>query len=494
VHLYHEPTQTVFDNIVRNSMVHDNARVGNRGVGIGIYAGARTAAYDNLVWGNKIGIVLDYVVDATGVYNNTVYGNVNEGIYVGGSTNATIENNIVYKNGSSISDNGTGTTKTTDLVDVDPLFVGEATHDFRLTETSPAIDKGTAVTVVTSDYAGVARPQGPAYDIGAFEWAPPGADGGPSDGGVIEAGPKPANDGAVGTDTGGPTGSGGGSPADGGAPAAAPDAELDSGCACSTAKSRGPWGSWMLLVAIGLAAAVRRNVRRFAVASCALISVQCGGSVETVAGGGGAPGVGGTTAGAGGTTATGGGPNGGSGGFAPVDAGRAGSAGAVADGAAGAWDTGADVPAGTSVTGRACTTPAQCGSGYDCYTLAPGGYCMPGSPGGPAACRDPEAPCSAGTVCSPLPWHAISGVCLQPCATVGDCRGGYACNYVELFPGDPGTPKSPERVCWTVCEIGMDQTCNDNPVISSTRGTCQADGTCKCNSGVAKNPDSGRCL
>jgi hypothetical protein len=68
------------------------------------------------------------------------------------------------------------------------------------------------------------------------------------------------------------------------------------------------------------------------------------------------------------------------------------------------------------------------------------------------------------------------------------------CGVVELFPGDPNTPKSPAPVCWTVCQPGMDQTCNDNPVVQSTHGTCEPDGTCTCKDGFAKNPKTGRCL
>lgn len=151
-------------------------------------------------------------------------------------------------------------------------------------------------------------------------------------------------------------------------------------------------------------------------------------------------------------------------------------------------------PAVDPVTGSACAAAADCGPGYECYTLAPGGYCMPGAPGGPTACREPEHPCPEGTTCSPLPWHQISGVCLAPCQTVDDCRPGYLCNYVELFPGEPDTPRSPGPVCWAVCEFGADQTCNDNPIISSLHGRCLPDGTCECLGAFAKNPETGRCL
>jgi hypothetical protein len=150
--------------------------------------------------------------------------------------------------------------------------------------------------------------------------------------------------------------------------------------------------------------------------------------------------------------------------------------------------------AAVTATGQACTAAADCGAGYECLTEAPDGYCVAGAPGGPAACRDPDAPCTLpGTVCSPLPEHQISGVCLQACQASTDCRPGYVCNLVQLFPGDPSSPQSPAKVCWTACVPGQDMTCNDDPSVSSLRGTCQSDGTCICSSGAMLNPGTGRC-
>jgi len=39
----------------------------------------------------------------------------------------------------------------------------------------------------------------------------------------------------------------------------------------------------------------------------------------------------------------------------------------------------------------------------------------------------------------------------------------------------------------------MDQTCNDNPEISSLHGACLPDGTCECKAEFEKNPATGRC-
>ena len=48
-------------------------------------------------------------------------------------------------------------------------FVDPANHDYRLTLGSPAIDRGMTLSEVTVDRQGTKRPQGAAYDIGAFE-------------------------------------------------------------------------------------------------------------------------------------------------------------------------------------------------------------------------------------------------------------------------------------------------------------------------------------
>ena len=48
-------------------------------------------------------------------------------------------------------------------------FVSAAGHDYRLANGAPAIDAGVALSGVTIDRLGVSRPQGAAFDVGAFE-------------------------------------------------------------------------------------------------------------------------------------------------------------------------------------------------------------------------------------------------------------------------------------------------------------------------------------
>ena len=51
-------------------------------------------------------------------------------------------------------------------------FVNAGSHDYRLTAQSPAVDAGTALQAVETDRVGVSRPQGRAYDAGAYELRP----------------------------------------------------------------------------------------------------------------------------------------------------------------------------------------------------------------------------------------------------------------------------------------------------------------------------------
>ena len=52
-------------------------------------------------------------------------------------------------------------------------FVNAAANNYALAPGSRAIDTGTTISAVTVDRAGSARPQGAAYDVGAYEWQAP---------------------------------------------------------------------------------------------------------------------------------------------------------------------------------------------------------------------------------------------------------------------------------------------------------------------------------
>ena len=55
------------------------------------------------------------------------------------------------------------------LYNLNPLFVNAAANDFHLQSASPAKNTGTNILPVLIDFDGTVRPQGPGYDMGAFE-------------------------------------------------------------------------------------------------------------------------------------------------------------------------------------------------------------------------------------------------------------------------------------------------------------------------------------
>jgi len=62
-----------------------------------------------------------------------------------------------------------------------PMFVSSSTpYDFHLQSGSPAIDAGLTLSQVPYDFDGTARPQGSAYDIGAYEYVSGGGGSAPA--------------------------------------------------------------------------------------------------------------------------------------------------------------------------------------------------------------------------------------------------------------------------------------------------------------------------
>ena len=100
------------------------------------------------------------------VYNNTIYNllNPNSRAVLTNFSSTQIKNNIAYLAGIGFS----GGTQSSNLTN-NPSFMGADSGNFGLQTGSVAIDRGEAIAGVTHDYSGTARPQGAAYDVGAFE-------------------------------------------------------------------------------------------------------------------------------------------------------------------------------------------------------------------------------------------------------------------------------------------------------------------------------------
>ena len=169
IQIYHTPESGADKNTISNNQCYNNAKAGGRGAGIVIAAGRGNMAFNNIVWGNKGGIQVDYNALDTALYNNTVYSNGAYGLNIGpGSSNADIRNNIVYLHTTPVVDQGAATNLAANLL-ANPAFVDAAALNFHIAPSSPAIDTGVTIPQVTMDFDSVSRPQGRAYDIGAYE-------------------------------------------------------------------------------------------------------------------------------------------------------------------------------------------------------------------------------------------------------------------------------------------------------------------------------------
>ncbi len=125
--------------------------------------------FNNALYSSANAAMVLYQVDSNVSSRNNIFHSLN-------STNYYID--IMYQ-GTHSSDhdcyygNGSAPAWTTNAINADPQFVNAAAYDFRLNESSPCRDAGTAdvLSVVTRDYAGLIRPQGSGVDIGAYEYA-----------------------------------------------------------------------------------------------------------------------------------------------------------------------------------------------------------------------------------------------------------------------------------------------------------------------------------
>ena len=108
--------------------------------------------------------------DITGltIKNNIFYDQPSQTIFLRRVSELDSGNNLSYRSdGQDLWTTNTYSHEN-DLWNIDPMFVSAT--DYHLQAGSPAIDAG-ATVAVTDDFDGNPRPQGQAYDIGAFEWS-----------------------------------------------------------------------------------------------------------------------------------------------------------------------------------------------------------------------------------------------------------------------------------------------------------------------------------
>jgi parallel beta-helix repeat protein len=185
IHIYGNTPES---NIVRNCRIHDITKSGDTRIWGIEMNGNNNQIYNNVIYGVGLvgasgGSAGIHVYSGSGnkLWNNTVVNNpLIKGIAIdAGASNTEVRNNIAYGNPSAFTDAGTGTTASNNLFGIDPLFVNLSGNDFTLKADSRAVDGGANVSVVTTDLAGVARPQGRTHDIGAYEFSGQPAASGP---------------------------------------------------------------------------------------------------------------------------------------------------------------------------------------------------------------------------------------------------------------------------------------------------------------------------
>lgn len=120
-----------------------------------------------------------------------------------------------------------------------------------------------------------------------------------------------------------------------------------------------------------------------------------------------------------------------------------------------AGNTSANNAASGAAVGASCATRAECATDL-CLNDEdiPGGYCSKvcatGLPGA-------DDRCPTGSTCIPL--EGGTSICLQTCASQGDCRDGYACDLAGS-----------QQVCLPACQ--SDEDCPLDSVCNLTSGVC----------------------
>ena len=109
------------------------------------------------------------------IQNNISYGARNSFIHslVAGSSTWQFKNNLVYGVKKLITTSYKVTPQfkeSGNIIGQDPKFVDASTYNFCLQSNSPAIDKGIVTDAPLYDQDKRGRPQGSAFDIGAYEY------------------------------------------------------------------------------------------------------------------------------------------------------------------------------------------------------------------------------------------------------------------------------------------------------------------------------------
>ena len=119
------------------------------------------------------------------IWNSTLGRNVASPFQAASSGSAGVEVRNLLMLGTTLPSEAAHPTNRLATVDT---FVDVNAHNYALQSGAPAVDAGIALLDVTTDRAGVSRPQGKAFDVGAYEWVPTTGGGTVDDTAVVHVG------------------------------------------------------------------------------------------------------------------------------------------------------------------------------------------------------------------------------------------------------------------------------------------------------------------
>jgi hypothetical protein len=158
----HEKIDAVIDRVT----VYDS-EIGFRVRGpVGDIAGAFVRIQNAVVHDVSFGVRYENDIERLQVWNTTMGGGVGRAFYPAESGAGGLDVRNVLVLGSSLPAEASGASNRAVSA---ASFVDAPAHNYQLAAGSPAIDAGVTIPEVTRDRAGTTRPEGQAYDIGAYE-------------------------------------------------------------------------------------------------------------------------------------------------------------------------------------------------------------------------------------------------------------------------------------------------------------------------------------
>ncbi|GBE37036.1 hypothetical protein BMS3Bbin07_01194 [bacterium BMS3Bbin07] len=169
------------DPLAKNITIRNNIIYSNATRGISVRSNSQNVyIYNNTIYRNgedgdgiRIAVCCGSLGSINGVTmkNNLIDIGSSTGYHIKVGTSVSVVSNLVLE--KNLYWPGPPALKSiTDISPVagNPLFVSPGTADFHFQFGSAAIDKGLTLTDVTTDREGITRPNGAAYDIGAYEY------------------------------------------------------------------------------------------------------------------------------------------------------------------------------------------------------------------------------------------------------------------------------------------------------------------------------------